>query len=55
MSVIVLLIIISISVATGFLLAFFWAVRSGQFEDQYTPAIRMLFEQKEAKNSTPKK
>jgi cbb3-type cytochrome oxidase maturation protein len=30
--------------ATGFLIAFFWAVRSGQFEDDYTPSVRILFD-----------
>ncbi|RIJ41684.1 cbb3-type cytochrome oxidase assembly protein CcoS [Pontibacter oryzae] len=44
MLIIFLLIGISITVATGFLVAFLWAVRSGQYEDDYTPAVRMLFE-----------
>ena len=45
MSVIVLLIVAGGAVAVGFLGAFFWAVRSGQFDDTCTPAIRMLFDQ----------
>ena len=45
MKVIFLLIILSILVAIGFLLAFLWAVDSGQYEDDYTPSIRMLFEE----------
>ena len=44
MSVIYLLISISIIVAACFLTAFVRAVRSGQFEDDYTPSVRMLFE-----------
>lgn len=44
MSVIVLLIVAGGSVAAGFLGAFVWAVRSGQFDDTCTPAIRILFE-----------
>ncbi|GMU86470.1 MAG: hypothetical protein AMXMBFR48_17120 [Ignavibacteriales bacterium] len=44
MSVIVILIIISILVAGGFLTAFILAVRSGQYSDQTTPAIRMLLD-----------
>ena len=44
MTIIFLLIGISLLVALIFLGAFFWAVRSGQYEDDYTPAIRMLFE-----------
>jgi cbb3-type cytochrome oxidase maturation protein len=31
-------------VAAGFLLLFLWAVRSGQYDDSETPAIRILFE-----------
>ncbi|MDH5604176.1 MAG: cbb3-type cytochrome oxidase assembly protein CcoS [Cyclobacteriaceae bacterium] len=49
MSVIYILIGISILVATGFLVAFIWAVKSGQFEDTYTPSVRMLFDKKVAK------
>ena len=44
MSVIYLLISISIIVAACFLTAFVRAVRSGQYEDDYTPSVRMLFE-----------
>jgi cbb3-type cytochrome oxidase maturation protein len=42
MSVIVLLIAAGGVVAAGFLMAFVWAVRSGQFDDTHTPAVRML-------------
>ncbi len=34
----------SIVIALGFLLAFIWSVKSGQYEDDYTPSVRMLFE-----------
>jgi cbb3-type cytochrome oxidase maturation protein len=44
MSVIVLLIGFSILVAGGFLIAFLWAVRTGQYDDRHTPSIRMLFD-----------
>lgn len=44
MYVIVILMGASLLVAAGFLLAFWWAVRSGQYEDTYTPAVRMLFD-----------
>ncbi len=44
MSVIVLLIFFSLLVAGGFLAAFLWAVKSGQFEDKYTPSVRILFD-----------
>ena len=51
MSVIVLLIGFSILVAGGFLIAFLWAVRSGQYDDNYTPSVRMLFD--DQKQSEP--
>lgn len=44
MSVIILLISAGGSVAAGFLIAFVWAVRSGQFDDTCTPAVRVLFD-----------
>ena len=44
MEVIFILIIVSLIVAVGFLLAFFWAVKNGQFDDSFTPSIRILFD-----------
>ncbi|MEI6189332.1 MAG: cbb3-type cytochrome oxidase assembly protein CcoS [Chitinophagia bacterium] len=44
MGVIVILIIVSVLVAGGFLLAFIWSVKTGQMEDDYTPSVRILFE-----------
>lgn len=44
MSVIYLLISISIIVAIGFFIAFIVAVKSGQYDDDYTPSVRMLFD-----------
>ncbi len=44
MSVIFFLIGVGIVVAGGFLAAFIWAVKSGQYDDDYTPSVRMLFE-----------
>lgn len=44
MSVIYLLISISIFVAVAFLYAFIRAVLSGQYDDDYTPSVRMLFD-----------
>lgn len=45
MSVIVLLILASIAVAAGFLGLFLWAVKDGQYDDDTTPAIRILFDE----------
>ena len=44
MSVIYLLITVSIFVAVLFLIAFIRAVKTGQYDDDYTPSVRMLFE-----------
>ncbi len=44
MSVIIILIGASLLVAGGFLIAFIWSVKNGQYDDDYTPAVRMLFE-----------
>ena len=52
MSVLILLILASLVVALGFLIAFLWSVKSGQYEDDYTPSVRMLFDDTKA---TPKK
>jgi cbb3-type cytochrome oxidase maturation protein len=44
LSALFLLIAISILVAGGFLAAFLWNVKSGQYDDDYTPSVRMLFD-----------
>jgi cbb3-type cytochrome oxidase maturation protein len=44
MSVIIILLIASITVAAIFLGAFLWSVRKGQFDDEVSPPVRMLFD-----------
>ena len=51
MSVILILIVTSIIVALLFLGAFYWAVKSGQYDDTYSPSVRMLFEEKKRKKT----
>lgn len=46
MEVIFILIGISILMAAGFLWLFIRAMKSGQYDDNYTPSIRILFDQK---------
>lgn len=46
MSVIVILLIASISVAALFLGAFIWSVKNGQFDDSFSPPQRILFDDK---------
>lgn len=54
MSVIIILIIISVIVAVFFLGVFIWAVKSGQFDDTVSPAIRILFDDKKQQKSDDK-
>ncbi len=44
MTVMYLLIAFSLVIATGFVIAFVWAIRSGQYDDRYTPSVRMLYD-----------
>jgi cbb3-type cytochrome oxidase maturation protein len=44
MSAIFVLIGISLFVAISFLIAFMWAVKNGQYDDEDAPARRMLFD-----------
>ena len=50
-----LLIFMGAVVAVGFLVAFFISVKSGQFDDSETPAMRILFEDKIAEKEEEKK
>jgi cbb3-type cytochrome oxidase maturation protein len=49
MKIIFLLIGIGLVIALGFLAAFIWAVKSGQYDDDYTPSIRILFDENNKK------
>ncbi len=44
MSVIYMLLTISIVVAVIFFVAFIYSVKRGQYDDAYTPSVRILFE-----------
>jgi cbb3-type cytochrome oxidase maturation protein len=44
MSVVFVLVFVAIIMASAFLLAFIWSVKNGQYEDTYTPSVRMLFD-----------
>jgi cbb3-type cytochrome oxidase maturation protein len=45
MKIMIGLIGLSLLIAGGFLAAFIWAVKSGQMDDDYTPSIRILFDE----------
>jgi len=44
MGIIYLMLIVSLVIALFFLISFFWATRSGQYDDDYGPSVRILFE-----------
>ena len=44
MSAIYIMVGASLLLAIGFLIAFIWSVRSNQYEDDYSPSVRMLFD-----------
>lgn len=52
MSIIYSLITISILIAIVFLITFIFAVKSGQYDDDYTPSVRMLFDDELKKTKT---
>ena len=51
MSVIYLLLTLSILVAIVFFIAFIYSVKKGQYDDAYTPSVRMLFDDELIKNN----
>jgi len=54
MSVIYVLLAISIIIAVAFFIAFVFAVKKGQYDDSYTPSVRMLFEDELVKENSNK-
>jgi len=44
MSVLIVLVIVSVLVAGSFLGAFIWSVKKGQYDDDYAPSVRILFD-----------
>ena len=44
MSAIFIMIGASLILAVGVLIAFIWSVKSNQYEDDYTPSVRILFD-----------
>ena len=49
MAVMLILLIVSILIAGGFLIAFLVSAKKGQFDDDYGPSVRMLFDDKPSK------
>lgn len=51
MSAIIIMLVGSLIIAGGFLIAFLWSVKDGQYDDDYSPAHRMLFDNTKKKEN----
>lgn len=51
MNILFLLIGVSFIAALVFLALFLWAVKTGQYDDTYTPSVRILFDDEELEDS----
>jgi cbb3-type cytochrome oxidase maturation protein len=52
MNAIIILLVCSLFVAAGFLFAFIWNVKDGQYEDNFSPANRILYDDSETEKNT---
>lgn len=55
MNIIYMLLAISVFVALIFFVLFIFSVKKGQYDDTYTPSVRMLFEDELVKDGTSNK
>jgi len=46
------MLIVSLIIAIIFLIGFLWATKTGQFDDDYTPSVRILFEDESVEQKT---
>lgn len=53
MSVMIIHIVVSLVIALGFLSAFIWAIRTNQYDDDYSPSVRILFDDQPTEKSNP--
>jgi cbb3-type cytochrome oxidase maturation protein len=54
MNIIYLLLALSVLVAIIFFIAFIFSVKKGQYDDVYTPSVRMLFDDELVKEKSNK-
>jgi len=52
MEVLLMLMVASFIISGGFLVAFIWNVKSGQFDDTYGPSQKILFDSSEIKEKS---
>jgi cbb3-type cytochrome oxidase maturation protein len=55
MGIIYLMLIVSLIIALFFLFSFIWATKSGQYDDDYTPSVRILFDDENIKTENQNK
>ncbi|MFN5443875.1 MAG: cbb3-type cytochrome oxidase assembly protein CcoS [Crocinitomicaceae bacterium] len=55
MGIIYIMLVVSLLVALFFLGSFLWAIKTGQYEDDYTPSVRILFEDELISNNNQNK
>jgi cbb3-type cytochrome oxidase maturation protein len=51
MGMIYIMLTVSLLIALFFLVSFFWATKTGQFDDDYAPSVRILFDDETNNNS----
>jgi cbb3-type cytochrome oxidase maturation protein len=54
MGIIYIMLVVSLIIALFFLVSFLWAIKTGQYDDDYTPSVRILFEDELINNNTDK-
>ncbi|WP_341905926.1 cbb3-type cytochrome oxidase assembly protein CcoS [Fluviicola taffensis] len=52
MGMIYIMLIVSLCLAVFFLVIFLWATKTGQYDDDYSPSVRILYEDESTKNET---
>jgi cbb3-type cytochrome oxidase maturation protein len=55
MGIIYIMLVVSLLVALFFLGSFLWAIKTGQYEDDYTPSVRILYEDELISNNNQNK
>jgi cbb3-type cytochrome oxidase maturation protein len=54
MGIIYIMLVVSLIIALFFLCSFFWAIKTGQYDDDYTPSVRILFDDELVNNNKEK-
>jgi len=52
MGMIYIMLIVSLCLAVFFLVIFLWATKTGQYDDDYSPSVRILYEDESTTNET---